>query len=310
MTKDQRKLLDASKSGNFKNVEQLLKAGVDVNFQDPQGLPKNRTALMSASENGHLEVVELLLKAGAKVNATDKGIPIDCPGGNTALILAIQKGHVQIAHRLLGAGASPKIKGGGTSVINAAAYLGEETLVKRLLELGADANQQDGSGNVPIVSAVLNGKVNIVKLLLDLHCDPNSLFPGGMPLLRVAASEGNLELCKLLGEYGADPDLGDFTPLMAACDAVSLVTVKHLLSLGVNVNKQDSRRHTALDIVKQMLKPEDLSPEFRERLIQLGEYVPPPVERLKSIENLLLKAGAKTAFELSAPTNSTRGTEE
>src|SRR5947208_12221763 len=128
MIPKEKQFLDAAAKGHHRVVKALLEAGVDVNVQDTRGCPTNRTALMDAAENGHLKVLEPLIQAGARVNATDKGFPVDCPGGNTALLLTLhklaemvftdrgrgsaahllelQKRHIAIAHRLLDAGAS------------------------------------------------------------------------------------------------------------------------------------------------------------------------------------------------------------
>lgn len=281
----------------------MLKAGIDVDVQDSRGCPTNRTALMHAADNGHLGVVDFLLKSGARVNAIDKGFPVDCPGGNTALILAIQKGHLEVAHRLLDAGASPKTKGGGTSVLNAAAYQGNELLVKKIIELGADTNQRDGSGHMPIASAILNEKIGIVELLLKVGVDSNSKSAGGSAILIGAVAGGNLELCRLLIKHGAAPDTGNadnFTPLMMACSVAQTEIVKFLLSQAVVVNRQDIRGRTALDIVRHLQRPSDLSPEVLQRRIEMGIPIGYPPENLTRIASLLIKAGAKTSEELKA----------
>ena len=300
MTKKEQQFLDAAISGNLRVIAALLKGGVDVDVQDTRGLPTNRTALMHAAENGHLEVVSFLIESGARVNSIDKGVPIDCPGGNTALILAIRNGHSKVAHRLLDAGASPKTKGGGTSVINAAAYFGEEGLVQRLIDLGADPRQRDGSGFCPIASALNNRNSNVVSLLLDMGIDPNSQSPGGSPIMRDAVYNGDIKICRMLIDKGANPELADrdgFTPLMMACAAVKVDAVRFLLSLQVAVNKQDNQGRTALDIIRRQLEPDGFSPEVRQRLIKLGQYQPAPIKELRAIAVLLLRAGGKTGKE-------------
>jgi ankyrin repeat protein len=301
MTAKQKSFLDAAAKGKVATISSLLKAGVDVNTQDTRGCPTNRTALMHAAEGGYLEAVDLLISAGARINAIDKGFPADCPGGNTALLLAVGKGHLKIAHRLLDAGASPKTKGGGTSVFNAAAYLGDLALVKRLIELGASCVQRDGSGFTPIASAVLNGRRNVVELLLDLGAEANSQSPGGAPVLKSAVYGGDVELCKLLVDRGANPNVGDnddFTPLMMACSSVQDRVVDYLLSLGVAVNKKDNRGRTALDITEHMQRPPDYAPEVLARLTKLGQITMPPAEKLLAIVSMLVKAGGKNGLAL------------
>ncbi len=301
MTPREKKFLDAAASGDRETVIKLLEDGVDVNVRDSRGLPTNRTALMHAAEKGHAQVVDVLLLRGAQANAIDKGFPIDCPGGNTALILAIVKGHTKVAHRLLDAGASAKTKGGGTSVINAAAYLGDAELVERLIQLGADVNQRDGSGFVPIGSAAMQGHIPVVQLLLNHGVDPNSKTPGGSPVLRDAIFAGKLELCNLLIKRGADPHLADadgFTPLMTACVAIKPAIVDMLLSHGVAVNHVDCMGRTALDIVYKLQEPPDFAPDVLKRLTKLGQITILPAGELQKMFESLRRAGAKTSEEL------------
>lgn len=294
------RFLDAASNDHVREVEMFLGQGVNVNVRDSRGTPWNRTALMHAAEKGHLEVVDLLLKAGASVNAKDKGLPIDCPGGNTALILAIRNGHVKVAHHLLGAGASPKTRGGDTSVITAAAYLGNERLFKRLVALGADLNRHDGSRFTAMSSAVLRGHLAIVKALLESGIDPNSVGPGGIPVLVDAASgerSSHKEICKALVEAGADPNRGSenkSTPLMAACRGVSVDIVAYLLKLRVRVNERHARGWTALDLILEKQNMKGL-PVRRPDLMRWKRRI---AESARTIERLLRQAGARTSEEL------------
>lgn len=321
MTTREKRFLDAAAKGHNRVVDALLRAGVDVNAQDTRGCPTNRTALMHAAENGHLRVIDLLLRKGAKVNAIDKGFPVDCPGGNTALLvalhkiaemvfseeagtahaLAIQRKHVAIAHRLLDAGASPKTRGGGTSVINCAAQVGDVRLFKRLIEVGADPRQADGSGSTALAAAVQARRLNIVRVLLDLGLDPNSKGPGNSPVLISAAYSGDPKLCKLLLSRGADPNLADssgFTALMMACVTAHKQAAEKLVAAGARLNDRDEKGRTAVDILVDAQRPPDLAPEVLQRLINMGQNFGPPPEQYRKIELMLRKLGAKPSEEL------------
>jgi ankyrin repeat protein len=321
MTPREKRFLDAAAKGHKRIVEAMLEAGVNVNAQDTRGCPTNRTALMHAAENGHMKTVDLLLRKGAKVNAIDKGFPVDCPGGNTALLvalhktaemvfseesgtaraLALQQRHVAVAHRLLDAGASPKTRGGGTSVINCAARAGDVGLFKRLIQLGADPRQADGSGFSPLAAAVQARRLNIVRVLLDLGLDPNSKGPGDSPVLIDAAHGGGPQLCGLLLSRGADPNLADssgFTPLMMACITAHKPTAEKLVAAGARLSERDDSGRTAVDILVHAQRPPDFAPEVLQRLIKLGQNFGPPPERYREIERMLRKLGAKTSVEL------------
>ena len=58
----------AALHGSSLSVEQLLKAGADVNA--PPGEERGRTALLAAAEGGHQAVVEQLLKSGVDVTGS------------------------------------------------------------------------------------------------------------------------------------------------------------------------------------------------------------------------------------------------
>jgi len=215
--------------------------------------------------------------------------------------------HVHVAHRLLDAGASPRKRGGGKSVINAAAYAGDEGLFSRLVALGADIEQRDGSSCTPISSAVGNGSLKIVKFLLARGVDPNSPTPGGASVLVDAALDGHFEICKALVEAGADPNRGtdiNFTPLMAACRFAHLNIVKYFLSLRIRVNEKDLENgRTVLDFVHILKQPPKFAPDVLRRLKKMGETFGPPRSRFIKIERLLRRAGAKTSAELSLRTS-------
>ena len=65
-------LIEASRKGNTKVVEELLKV-LDVSFVNLQNNESSQkmTALMSASENQHIDVVEMLLSKGANLHLVD-----------------------------------------------------------------------------------------------------------------------------------------------------------------------------------------------------------------------------------------------
>jgi ankyrin repeat protein len=88
-------LVVAASANDFKQVQNLLKKGADVNARSGKFA---ETALTEASAGGHIDVVRLLLEKGADVNAKNAF-------GQTALKEASQNGHSQIVELLKAHGA-------------------------------------------------------------------------------------------------------------------------------------------------------------------------------------------------------------
>jgi uncharacterized protein len=88
--------------GDVETVQELLRAGADINARDRHG----QTALMLAAHRGDRELVEILVEGGADLNVTAKY-------NLSALMLAVTAGHVGVARLLAGAGADLRVRGSG-----------------------------------------------------------------------------------------------------------------------------------------------------------------------------------------------------
>lgn len=90
-------LWDAAKRGDAKQVDELIRGGVDPDAEFRSG----GCALLFAADRGHLDVVETLLRHGASVDAKEQIYRW------TALHWAAFRGHRELIGRLLKAGADP-----------------------------------------------------------------------------------------------------------------------------------------------------------------------------------------------------------
>jgi len=87
--------LNAAYAGQVDVVQTMLKAGENVDAQDPKF---NSTALILAAQQGHVDIVRLLLDNHADINAMTKH-------GQTALSQAAYNGHMDVVKLLIEHGA-------------------------------------------------------------------------------------------------------------------------------------------------------------------------------------------------------------
>ena len=221
-------------------------------------------------------------------------------GGETALVFAARVGDLASAKLLLAAGANVNDKDAwGVSAMVLAAHSGFTEMVEYLLDQGADANAI-GPGFTALHEAIMRRDVTMVKALLDHGANPNTPLQTWTPERRssadfnfapaivgatpfwLAARFAEPEVMRLLASRGADPRfvlrneyyVNDFndrrtqatTAVMAALgigggrawvlperarlEALILDAVKLAIELGVEVNAANTDGRTALDIAR------------------------------------------------------------
>lgn len=222
-------MLYAARNGCYECVDELSKAGADVNVPTPEGV----TPLMLAADNDHNEVAKLLLDRGANAKVWDWW-------GRTALYIAIDRKAAAAAPPrggLFGRG-----RGGAPPPAHASNRppLSNMELIDALLAAGVDINvplnmhRPSRGGNsgrfveeflntgcTPLMRAVMANDVEVVRALLDKGALPNISGMGLTPFL-IAAGVGtggrgtglaastsaggaaNPEIMDLLLQHGAD----------------------------------------------------------------------------------------------------------
>ncbi len=231
-----------AKVGNTKIVEALIKAGVDVNAVNNDGL----TALWVAARNGHTETVEALIRAGADVNAVN-AVNND---GLTALWLAARNGHTKIVEALIKAGVDVNaVNNDGNTALTLAAMNGHTETVEALIREGANVNAVNNDGLTALWVAAMNGHTKIVEALIREGANVNAVNNKGLTALWIAAMNGHTETVEALIREGANLKAVNNDGLMALWLAARnghTKIVEALIREGVDVNAVDIDGDTAL----------------------------------------------------------------
>jgi len=175
-------------SGNPLVIEQLLKAGADVNA----ALPGGETPLMTAARSGKPEALKLLLAHGANVNAGETS------RGQTALMWAASSGNVAAIRTLVEAGANVQARSNERDFRNYAPLSGKDAIGG--VQTGVKVEFS------PLLFAVRAGQLDAVKVLLDAGANPNETTPDGTSALVIAAINARWDVGAYLLGRGADPN--------------------------------------------------------------------------------------------------------
>ena len=220
----------AARSGDLRITRILIAAGSRVNAKGAGG----RTALHFAA--GQVGMMQLLIEKGADVNARDND-------GIAPLDDAVWGGSLDAAAILLAHGArlnemEPKT---GATPVNEAAYRGNTSIVRYLLQFKPDLGIRDNRGNTALENAIRMGKEDsglllfeaeaqqpktpqffektmdaavrkdepaLVETLLRHGISLNGTLPSGSTPLGTAVFSGAVKVVGLLLKNNADPNIG------------------------------------------------------------------------------------------------------
>ena len=175
-------LVSAAMEGHIECLKELIKAGAKLDLRNKNG----STALIASVCNGRQDCMKELLKAGADSDIADNE-------GDTALLHAISAGLVDCVKELIVAGADVNI--GSEKVMSPLiSAIKEENIecVKELLKADADVNATDGVDTALMV-ACQKGNETIVKLLLEEGAEVNTENSAGITALYLAVTLGHAE---------------------------------------------------------------------------------------------------------------------
>ena len=248
------------------------------------------SCLNTAVEQGNLAMAKLLVESGARVSLYRAGIR------SSTIALAMKQDRLDLVEYLLPL--APK--DANATPLHVAAALGRPTIIKYLLERGADANARNRLGETPLFAAVVStdrDKLQKIDLLLAARADPNAragwqqtplMYFGWLDNLE--QNRQSAEVARRLYTAGADLNLRDEHGGTALTWALwggtggrgmqDFDLAYALIDLGTDVNVVEGDR-TALDYAK--LIPERVYGNKVRRLLAA-----------------LAKAGARTAAEIAA----------
>jgi ankyrin repeat protein len=246
-------LLYAARDGHVEAARLLVAAGADRELADGNGI----RPLLMAALNGQIAVARLLVEAGADVNAddfwgrsplwaaveyrnldmnnNDQDAPTD-NGVNRApfldlIRLLIDKGaNVNARTRevppprrwLYSLNDVSWVDFTGQTPFLRAAFSGDTTTMKLLVERGADPNLPTLAGTTPLMAAAgvgwvvaqtytesVQARIDAVALCLELGADVNATNSMGLTALLGAANRGSNDIIELLVTRGARLDIKD-----------------------------------------------------------------------------------------------------
>ncbi len=152
---------------------------------------------------------------------------------------------------------------------------GDVSVVRSLLEAGAEPGYSDDEGLSLLMNAAAYGDGEMVKVLLDAGASPFDVSPGGWTALHLVSWSSDVKSLELLLQKGMDPNVLDFenwTPLMwAARSHGSFSFVRRLLEAGARGDLLNYRKESALHLACSAWKAPRI--EVLALLLQAGAAV-------------------------------------
>lgn len=215
-----------------------------INVNTPTGLvPQNATLLCLAAQNGHTAMVQWLIEKNANVNVA--GV-----NGNTPLMSAIANNKPETVGILLDAMAVTDIdykNSAGETAVSMACFYGTASMLKALIDKGANLSTPETNGAYPINYAAQLGKSDVLTLLVEGGADINTKEPGGTTPLIASIAKGQPHAAARLIELGANVNISNVSglyPVHYAALNGDLATLK-LLATDYNVNQPALVDHRA-----------------------------------------------------------------
>ncbi|XP_050231391.1 protein VAPYRIN-like [Mercurialis annua] len=225
-----------------------------------------------AASNGHLDVLRLLLLKGANVDSVTKD-------GFTALHMAVEERRRDCARLLLASGAKADIDDAteGDTSLHIAARLGDESMVKLLLQKGgANKNIRNKNGKIAydiaaehghsrlfdalklgdsLCVAARKGEVRTILKLIENGAQINGKDQHGWTALHRSSFKGKIEAVRTLIDKGIDVDAKDedgYTALHCAVESGHADVIELLVKRGADIEARTNKGVTPLQIAESL----------------------------------------------------------
>jgi ankyrin repeat protein len=222
-------------------VDLLVEAGADVNAQDRKGF----APIHVAARRANLPFLRHLIARGARLDTRthDGAAPLD---------YAVYRRKWDSARVLVSGGADVNARDGeGQSLLGWAISKADVDLVRGVLDLGARMDLDD-DGWTPLQHAAWNGQETIAKLLLQRGANPDASTREGPPL-RIAARRGHANYARVLLDHRAacDPPFDDWSPMQVAASLGHAAVIEVLVQAGCDPHDVGERTAPAMILAAQ-----------------------------------------------------------
>lgn len=226
---------------SYKGVNRTLEVGSHFSKYLPTlgGIVMNTVVPM-----GNLTALKDLISTGALLDVCDKD-------GLTPLYKAMESDFEQGTQVLIKCGANVNFKYGGNSLLHTAARNGSKDLVEKLVNVGAEIDNENSKGYTPLYLSIRRKCSDTTRFLINKGSDVNFRTKSGRSLLHIAVLENDIESIDQITQIGGlvnSEDSDQHTPLFDAVRLNYTDIVDFLLERGANVDFISSRGNPLLHL--------------------------------------------------------------